>query len=55
MGKLQRFAIRSILSVVFAFLVSRLFFQEMATTKVLGLALIFLGLAYLFEYLRKQK
>ncbi len=54
MGKMQKLAIRLVLSVVFAFIVTRLFFHNMATTKVLGLALVFFGLAYLFEYLRKQ-
>ena len=54
MGKLHIFALRFILSVIFAFLFSRFFFQKLAVIKVFGLALILLGLAYLFEYLRKQ-
>ena len=54
MGKLEIFAIRFILSVIFAFLVSRFFFQELAVIKVFGLAIILLGLAYMFEYLRKR-
>ncbi|MFH1242562.1 MAG: hypothetical protein V1689_09385 [Pseudomonadota bacterium] len=54
MKRIQKFAIRLVLAVAFAFLVTRLFFQGMATIKVLGLALIFFGLAYVFEYLRRQ-
>jgi uncharacterized membrane protein len=54
MRKIEIFAIRLILSVICAFLVSRFFFQKLAVIKVFGLALILLGLAYLFEYLRKR-
>ena len=54
MGKLQIFFIRLILSGIFAFLLSRIFFQDMAVEKIFGLALIMLGLAYLLEYLRKR-
>ncbi|UCF83921.1 MAG: hypothetical protein JSV50_22655 [Desulfobacteraceae bacterium] len=54
MEKPQIFVLRLILSVLFAFLVSRFFFQKLAVIKVFGLALILLGLAYLFEYLRKR-
>ena len=54
MRKLAIFAIRFILSVIFAFLVSQFFFQNLAVIKVFGLALILLGLAYLLEYLRKR-
>ncbi len=54
MGRVRKVVIRLGLSVVFAFIVTRLFFQNMAAIKILGLALIFFGLAYLFEYLRRQ-
>jgi uncharacterized membrane protein len=54
MRTLAIFAIRFILSVIFAFLVSQFFFQKLAVIKVFGLALILLGLAYLLEYLRKR-
>jgi uncharacterized membrane protein len=54
MKKPEIFAIRFFLSVVFAFLVSRFFFEKIAVTKIIGLALIMLGLAYLFEYIRKR-
>ena len=54
MRKLEIFGLRLILSLIFAFVVSRFFFQKFAMIKVFGLALILLGLAYLFEYLRKR-
>ncbi len=54
MRKFEIFAIRFFLSVVFAFLVSRFFFENIAVIKIIGLALILLGLAYLFEYTRKR-
>jgi len=54
MGKFDIFVIRFVLSVMFAFLVSRFFFQNMAVIKVFGLALVMLGLAYVSEYFRKR-
>ena len=54
MSGLGIFVIRFVLSVIFAFLVSRFFFQNMAITSIFGLALVMLGLAYLFEYLSKR-
>jgi len=54
MGPLERFGIRLILSVVFAFIASRIFFRDTSLWKVGGLALLMLGLAYLTEYLRRR-
>jgi hypothetical protein len=54
MGAFEIFVIRLILSAMFAVLISRFFFQDMAVIKVLGLAVIMLGLAYLLEYFRKR-
>ena len=54
MGAYSIFLIRAVLAVVLAFFISRVFFQGMDTAKVLGLAAILFGLAYLFEYLRKR-
>lgn len=54
MGKFQIFTLRLFLAVIFAFLISLLFFEKMALIKIIGLALILLGLAYLFEYTRKR-
>jgi hypothetical protein len=54
MKKLQLFGLRLFLAVGFAFLISRLFFEKIAFIKIIGLALILLGLAYLFEYTRKR-
>jgi len=54
MGALEVFAIRLILSIIFAFIVCRFFFRGAPMVNVFGLAVIMLGLAYLFEYLRKM-
>jgi hypothetical protein len=54
MGALGIFVIRLILSVGFAFITCRIFFRGTALINVLGLAAILLGLAYLFEYLKRR-
>lgn len=54
MGKPEIFLIRLVLSILFAFVLSRFFFQNMPMIKVFGLALIMLGAAYLLEFLRKR-
>jgi uncharacterized membrane protein len=54
MGTFERFVIRLVLSIVFAFLISRFFFPNGPLFKVFGLALVMLGLAYFFEYRRKR-
>lgn len=47
-------ALRLILSIVFAALISRFFFQSMEIIKIIGLGVVLFGLAYLLEYLRKR-
>jgi len=54
MKKYQIFIVRLILSIAFAFVISRFFFETMSGIKVLGLGIILLGLAYLFEYARER-
>jgi len=54
MGKIPVFIIRAILAGIFAVLISRFFFQERPLLKVVILALVLLGFAYLFEYLRRR-
>ncbi len=49
-----KFAIRLVLSLVFAFIVSSMFFHGTTIVKVCGLAAILLSLAYIFEYSRKE-
>ncbi len=44
--------IRLILSVIISMVVCRLFFQSIPVYKIMGLAVLIFGLAYLFEYLR---
>ena len=46
--------IRLILSGIFAFIIAHLFFQDMSASRVLGLAVVLFGFAYLFEYVRKR-
>jgi len=55
MGPFELFVIRLFLSIMFAFLISRFFFQDMNMIKVFGLAVIMCGLAYVLEYFRKRK
>ena len=54
MGSFQMFVIRLILSMMFAVLACRIFFQGTPLISVFGLGIILLGLAYLFEYVRKR-
>ena len=54
MKKSQIIVIRLILSGIFAFIISRLFFQNMSMLKVIGLGVVLFGFAYLFEYIRKR-
>ena len=54
MGSFQTFVIRLILSMLFAVLACRIFFQGTPPVKVFGLGVILLGLAYLFEYVRRR-
>ena len=54
MGTYSIFLIRLVVSIVLAFLISRLFFQGASLVKILGLAAIMLILAYLFEYTRRK-
>jgi len=46
--------LRLILATVLAFIISRFFFRGTAMIKVLVLAGILVGLAYLFEYTKKR-
>jgi hypothetical protein len=54
MGVFGVFIIRLILAVVFAALISRVFFQGMSSVKISMLAVVLFGLAYLLEYFRKR-
>ena len=54
MGTFQMFVIRLILSMLFAVLACRIFFQGIPLIRVFGLGVLLLGLAYLFEYVRKR-
>ena len=54
MGTFTIFLIRLVVSVILAFLISRLFFQGASMVKILGFAAIMLILAYLFEFTRRK-
>ena len=54
MGAYTVFLIRLVVSVILAFLISRLFFQGASIVKILGFAAIMLVLAYLFEFTRRK-
>lgn len=54
MGSFGIFVIRLILSVGFAFITSRVFFKSTSLINVIGLAVVLLGLAYLFEYFKRR-
>ena len=47
--------IRLILAGVFAFILARLFFQEISVLRVLGLGIVLFAFAYLFEHVRKRR
>ena len=47
------FLIRLILSIIISIMICRMFFPAMPVFKIVGLAVLIFGLAYLFEYLRK--
>jgi hypothetical protein len=55
MGFYEMLVIRIVLSVLFAVLICRIFFQETPMLRVAGLGVFLLGFAYLLEYLRKRK
>jgi len=53
-GPFEIFVIRALLSGMFATLISRFFFKDLQVIKVLGLAVLMLGLSYVLEYLRRR-
>lgn len=54
MKKYRIVVIRLVLSGIFAFVISRLFFDDMSVAKILGLGVALFGFAYLFEYVRNR-
>ena len=54
-GDFNIFIIRAILGVVFAVVLTRLFYPETSIVYVIALAVFLIGMAYFFEYLRKNK
>ncbi|MBW1784155.1 MAG: hypothetical protein JRL30_25870 [Deltaproteobacteria bacterium] len=54
MKKSRIIIIRLILAGICAFVISRLFFDDMSASKVIGLGAALFGFAYLFEYVRNR-
>jgi len=54
MKKTRLVVVRLALSGIFAIVISRLFFDDMSATKILGLGAALFGFAYLFEYVRNR-
>jgi hypothetical protein len=54
MGAFEVFLIRVVLAGLFSVLISRVFFRGTSVIKISALAVALLGLAYLFEWLRKR-
>ncbi len=55
MSRFNIFVVRAILGIVFAVILSRFFYPGTQIAYVIGLAVFLLGMAYFFEYLRKNK
>ncbi len=55
MNQLTIFVIRAVIGLVFAVIVTRMFYGRINPIYIAGLAVILVGLAYFAEYLRKRK
>jgi hypothetical protein len=55
MNPLQIFVIRAIIGLVFAALLTRIFYGRIDPLYIAGLAVILVGLAYFSEYIRKRR
>jgi hypothetical protein len=50
-----KFFIRAVLGLAFAVLITRMFRGSVQLDYAAGLAIVLVGLAYVFEYMRKKK
>ncbi|MFO7838596.1 MAG: hypothetical protein R6X08_03735 [Desulfosalsimonadaceae bacterium] len=55
MNHLQIFIVRAVLGGVLAFFLCRIFRPGAGIAMIIGLAIVLVGLSYLFEYFRKRK
>jgi len=55
MNQIQIFVIRAIVGLVFAVVVTRMFYGRTNPLYIAGLAVILVGLAYFAEYLRRRR
>jgi 4-amino-4-deoxy-L-arabinose transferase-like glycosyltransferase len=54
MGKFEIFLIRLVIAMLLAALIGRIYFRDTPLIGAAGLGAVLLGLAYLFEYVRKR-
>jgi hypothetical protein len=54
MSPAMKFLIRAVLSLGLAVVMSRVFFQRTSYSWIIGLAVFFVGMSYLSEYIRKR-
>jgi uncharacterized membrane protein YcaP (DUF421 family) len=54
-NQLTIFVIRAVIGLVFAVIVTRMFYGRINPMYIAGLAVILVGLAYFSEYLRKRR
>jgi len=55
MNQLQKFILRASLGIVLSLVLCRVFREDAGIPMVIGLAVILVGLSYVFEYLRQRK
>ncbi|MFP4225998.1 MAG: hypothetical protein ACLFRF_04630 [Desulfobacterales bacterium] len=55
MNQLQIFIMRAALGGIFAVILTKIFRPEAGAPAMIGLAIILVGLAYVFEFFRKKK
>ena len=55
MNQPQKFILRASLGIVLSLVLCRVFREDAGLPMVIGLAVILVGLSYVFEYLRQRK
>ncbi len=55
MKELNVLILRAVVGLIFAFLLLRVFYPEASAITAVGLGIVLVGLAYLFDYLRSRK
>ncbi len=55
MNQLQKFILRAALGIILAVVLSRIFRPGAGVPMIIGLTILLVALAYVFEYLRRRK